>query len=286
MSADFKKSLVNHKANFTKLNNFLSKHFYIISNICYNKLMNEIEKNYEDFISTVSHELRTPLTSIRGFSQTMLASWEKLDEESKKKFIKIIEEQSNRLIHLVENMLSVTKLQSVNSNFVYNEINIVPVIEQIISMLKNQYQNHQFELNYRENLPKLFVDKDKFQQIMTNLLENSAKYSIEKPQTIINVFIDCNDIVIEVSNLGIYIETQDCQKIFTKFARIDNPLTRKVQGSGLGLYITKNLTEKMGGEITVKSSRVNENTDLSKITFTLKMPIKNIEDQARMKCNQ
>ena len=64
--------------------------------------------NYEDFISTVSHELRTPLTSIRGFSQTMLASWDKLDDESKKKFLNIIVEQSNRLINLVENMLSVT----------------------------------------------------------------------------------------------------------------------------------------------------------------------------------
>ena len=69
------------------------------------------DKDYEDFISTVSHELRTPLTSIRGFSQTMLSSWDKLDDESKKKFLNIIVEQSNRLINLVENMLSVTKLQ-------------------------------------------------------------------------------------------------------------------------------------------------------------------------------
>ena len=100
--------------------------------------MNDIEKNYEDFISTVSHELRTPLTSIRGFSQTMLASWDKLDEDSKKKFIKIIEEQSNRLIHLVENMLSVTKLQGANNNFIYNEINIKTPIEQVITLVKNQ----------------------------------------------------------------------------------------------------------------------------------------------------
>ena len=63
----------------------------------------------DDFISTVSHELRTPLTSIRGFAQTMLSSWDKLDEDAKKKFIGIIEEQSNRLINLVENILSVTK---------------------------------------------------------------------------------------------------------------------------------------------------------------------------------
>ena len=137
--------------------------------------MKDIEQNYEDFISTVSHELRTPLTSIRGFSQTMLASWDKLDDESKKKFIKIIEEQSNRLIHLVENMLSVTKLQNSNK-IVYNEMNIKMPVEQIISVVKSQYPNQKFEFNYENHLPNIFVDRDKFQQIMTNLIENSAKF--------------------------------------------------------------------------------------------------------------
>ena len=93
----------------------------------------------EDFISTVSHELRTPLTSIRGFSQTMLASWEKLDDESKKKFLKIIIEQSNRLINLVENMLSVTKLQETKEDLIYKEFDIKPVIETTCSIVKNQY---------------------------------------------------------------------------------------------------------------------------------------------------
>ena len=80
--------------------------------------------NYEDFISTVSHELRTPLTSIRGFAQTMLTSWDKLDDESKKKFLKIIEDQSNRLIGLVENMLSVTKLHSEKEILIFKEANL------------------------------------------------------------------------------------------------------------------------------------------------------------------
>ena len=96
----------------------------------------ETEQNYKDFISTVSHELRTPLTSIRGFSQTMLTSWDRLDDESKKKFIKIIEDQSNRLIHLVENMLTVTKLQKSNNHLVFNEIDIKPTIDQTIMIVK------------------------------------------------------------------------------------------------------------------------------------------------------
>ena len=246
--------------------------------------MDNNEQNYEDFISTVSHELRTPLTSIRGFSQTMLSSWDKLDDENKKKFIKIIEQQSNRLINLIENMLAVTKLQSTNNSFIYNEIDIKPVVEQIIAIVKNQYQDQKFELNFSQNLSKVFVDKDKFQQILTNLIENSAKYSPDGGTTKIKAYTAGEQVILEVSNLGINIEEKDYEKIFTKFARIDNPLTRKVQGSGLGLYITKSLTEKMGGKISVKSVPINETE--SEITFTLEMPIRSIEEQARIKCNQ
>ncbi len=247
--------------------------------------MKDIEQNYEDFISTVSHELRTPLTSIRGFSQTMLASWDKLDDESKKKFIKIIEEQSNRLIHLVENMLSVTKLQNSNK-IVYNEMNIKMPVEQIISVVKSQYPNQKFEFNYENHLPNIFVDRDKFQQIMTNLIENSAKYSSGDNITRIDTSVLDNSVRIRISNVGIGIEASDYDKIFTKFSRIDNPLTRKVQGSGLGLYITKSLVEKMDGKITVESNPKNDGSNLATITFTVSFPIRTIEEQARIKCSQ
>ena len=247
---------------------------------------NDLEQNYEDFISTVSHELRTPLTSIRGFSQTMIASWDKLDDDSKKKFIKIIEEQSNRLIHLVENMLSVTKLRAGNNHLVYKSVDVQTPIEQTIYIVKNQYKNHSFEFKCSENIPNIFVDKDKFQQIMTNLIENSAKYSPDNSTTKILVNVENDNVVISVENFGIGIDEKDYSKIFTKFARIDNPLTRKVQGSGLGLYITKNLVEKMGGIISVKSEKMNDNSELSKIRFTVSFPIKSIEEQARIRCNQ
>ena len=248
--------------------------------------MDNIEQNYEDFISTVSHELRTPLTSIRGFSQTMLSSWDKLDDESKKKFLKIIEDQSNRLIHLVENMLSVTKLQSANNHFIFNELDVKTSIEQVVSIIKTQYPTQVFEFNHNSNVPNIYVDKDKFQQILTNLIENSAKYSTQIFKTLITTGINNNNVEIKISNIGISIAQEDYEKIFTKFARIDNPLTRKVQGSGLGLYITKSLVEKMRGEISVESVPLENNSELAQITFTLKFPILNIEEQARMKCNQ
>lgn len=255
-------------------------------NFCYNVGMDDIEQKYEDFISTVSHELRTPLTSIRGFSQTLLASWDKLDDTSKKKFIKIMEEQSNRLINLVENMLAVTRVQSASQKLVFNEIDIKYPVEQIISIVKSQYPEQQFEFQHRKDLPCIFADTDKFQQIMTNLIENSAKYSFGDNKTTIKTGIDKDDIYISITNTGLRIDEKDYDNIFTKFSRLDNPLTRRVQGSGLGLYITKNLVEKMHGKISVSSVPEQDNPELSKITFTVTFPVVMIEEQARLKCSQ
>ena len=112
------------------------------------------------------------------------------------------------------------------------------------------------------------------------------KYSPENSTTTITASSENNNVVIKISNTGIGIDEKDYDKIFTKFARLDNPLTRKAQGSGLGLYITKNLVEKLGGEISVKSELLENSQNLSKITFKLLMPVKSIEEQARMKCNQ
>ena len=237
--------------------------------------MDDSEKRYEDFISTVSHELRTPLTSIRGFAQTMLNSWDKLDDETKKKFVKIIEEQSNRLIHMTENMLSVTKTGTDKKSLHYTNFSIGNLLNQTLYVLKQQYKNQKFDIKISPENIEIFADKDKFQQVLTNLIENSAKYSKEEYLTFINIRNFENNTIIEISNTGIHIERKDYQKIFTKFSRIDNPLTRQVQGSGLGLYITESLIKKMGGEISVKSEKIN-NSELAKITFTVKMPIKNI----------
>ena len=240
------------------------------------------EKHHEDFISTVSHELRTPLTSIRGFAQTMLSSWDSLDDENKKKFIQIIEQQSNRLINLVENMLSVNKLQSFKDKLVFKSASANSLIEPIVQIIKHQYPDHIFETDFSKNIPNILVDKDKFQQIMTNLIENAAKYSNEGTKIIVTTDFSCNCdyISIKVTDEGVGIKEEDYDKIFTKFSRLDNPLTRKVQGSGLGLYITKILVSKMNGEIKVKSSE-------NGTTFEVFLPFENLENQAKnVKCEK
>lgn len=231
----------------------------------------------DDFISTVSHELRTPLTSIRGFAQTMLSSWDKLDEDAKKRFIGIIEEQSNRLINLVENILSVTKLP--NESIILKNINVNTSILPIIQIVHQQYANHRFIQNFDKSNPTISVDLEKFQQIMINLIENAAKYSNEGTDiTIITSHTD-KEVSIKIQDEGIGIKEEDKEKIFEKFSRIDNPLTRKIQGSGLGLYITKTLIEKMRGSISVKNLEKG-------VEFEVKFPIYNIEDHVKCSVTQ
>lgn len=241
----------------------------------------QMEKIYSDFISTVSHELRTPLTSIRGFADTMLASFDKLDKNQIQKFLNIIKEQSNRLIKLVENLLSVSRIQVEQSNFVYKSINPKIQIEKAMDIIKNQYPSHVFELKCSSDVQNLLADENKFQQIMINLLDNAAKYSYDRGSVTVRVSNSAqkeNFVSIKVEDHGVGIDPENMSKIFEKFARIENHLTRKTQGSGLGLYIVKNLIEKMGGQIFVESSTVLPN---SGSTFEILLPAASYTNQSK-----
>ena len=211
-----------------------------------------MDKSIQDeFISTVSHEMRTPLTSIRGFSQTLLSSWDKLDEDSKKRFVKIIEEQSGRLINLVENILTVSRINS--DKPLLREVDINITIDKVIQLLSVKDKTHKIIRNYSKNLPPANLDEDKFQQIMTNLIDNAEKYSPADSEIKITTLLNNDKIEIFVKDEGVGIKEEDVPKIFDKFVRLENHLTSTTQGNGLGLYITKKLVELMNGEIQVES---------------------------------
>jgi signal transduction histidine kinase len=230
----------------------------------------------DEFISTVSHEMRTPLTSIRGFSQTLLSSWDKLDDENKKKFIKIIEEQSNRLIHLVENILTVSKVSA--ENFVMKKVNINSAVLAIMPIFYEQYKSHKFQLDLDKNLPCALLDEDKIQQVLTNLIDNAAKYSEDGTVVTITTGTSDGKVFIKVRDEGVGIKEEDIPKLFQKFSRLENHLTSKTQGNGLGLYITKQITEKMSGEINV-TSKIGEGT-----TFDVNFKI--YDEEEALKCSQ
>ena len=221
--------------------------------------MDDSKQNFDklklDFIATVSHELRTPLTSIRGFTETLISSRDKLTDEQQLKFLNIIKDQSNRLINLVENLLSASAQASSEEIYVLKPTNVLNSVENTISIVKQKYPRKDFSVELNKTLQDILVDSEKFQQILLNLVENACKYSFENSIILINATEKNGKVVINIENDGTTIEDSDKSKIFEKFARLDTPMTRLTQGSGMGLYLAKYMTEKMNGEISVYSEK-------------------------------
>lgn len=249
---------------------------------CFQTSDASMHDTYSDFISTVSHELRTPLTSIRGFADTMLISFDKLDEVQIKKFLGIIKEQSNRLIKLIENLLSITRMNSGNETLVYKALSVKAQIEKIVLLLKTQYPQRVFNIEIQDDILPVLADENKFQQILINLLDNAAKYSsLDTPISVSAFMSGSSDSVnIIIKDLGVGISKENIKKIFDKFKRVESHLTRKTQGSGLGLYIVKSLVEKMNGRITAESEEGKGST------FTITMPAAIYAEQSNRKLRE
>lgn len=209
----------------------------------------------EEFISTLSHEIRTPLTSIKGFSQTMLSSWDKLDDEKKKEFLKIILNQSQRLINLVENVLNVAKIDSNSENLVLTKVSINQIMQSSINVISMTYKDFEFIFEKSQNELFSLCDMDKTQQILLNILDNAAKYSNNSKKILVKTYSQNDFNVFSIKNFGSYIDKKDYEKIFEKFSRLESYISSSVQGSGLGLYIVKNLIQKMNGKIEINSNK-------------------------------
>ena len=226
----------------------------------------------KEFLSTISHEIRTPLTSIKGFSKTILDSYDNLTDEQKKKFIKIILEQSQRLTSLVENALAAADSDVDYNNLVFKKTDINLVLNKSIDLVKINYKEKNYETSFSSNLFSS-LDTDKLQQIFVNVLDNASKYSINSNKIEIKTYAKTGHNFISIKNFGTSIKDTEKEKIFDKFYRIDSFLTSKTQGSGLGLYIVKMLVEKMNGTICVNSKE-----EPSFVEFIISFPIFTLED--------
>lgn len=236
-----------------------------------------VDRAHLEFVSTVSHELRTPLTSIKGFAETLLKTQGKISTENQKKYIKIIEDQADRLTRLVEDLLAVSRLESHSQQLTIRALDLKKVINNICESLTAKANEHKIVQNIEKDIPDVWADADRLEQILTNLIDNAIKYSPKGTTitigvssiTITNANANAQNIrdkiKIEVTDHGIGIKENDLPKIFTKFGRLDNPLSRQSEGTGLGLFITKSLVLALKGEISVNSKP-------GETTFTVILP--------------
>ncbi len=227
----------------------------------------DLDRAQSEFISTVSHELRTPITSIKGFASTLLSAKQKIDEEKRNKYLRIIREQADRLSRLVEDLLAVSRLESRKLQLTIHPVLLKPIIENVCEVVGSKHKySHDVSIVCPADLPEVWVDNDRLEQILTNLIDNAFKYAPEVKKVDIEVskakHNDKDMVLVAISDYGIGIRAEDQKKIFTKFSRLDSPLTRVTEGTGLGLYISYSLTKLLGGELSVTSSA-------GKTTFSL-----------------
>jgi len=219
----------------------------IISDITQLKILENIKK---DLVVNVSHELRTPLTAIKGFIETLE---DEIGEEHKN-YIEIIHRHTNRLINIVEDLMTLSKLEDSSSKLEKSIVNIKDILDNVYKIFVQRLneKNLKFELKIEENLPKISVDIYRIEQLFINLIDNAIKYT---DYGTIFVDISATDEMMQIiiEDTGIGIPKDKIERIFERFFTVDKSRSRKVGGTGLGLSIVKHIVLQHSGEIKLES---------------------------------
>jgi len=212
-----------------------------------------LETMRRDFVANVSHELKTPLTSIKGFLETLLEGALD-DKENNRRFLIIMQNHTERLNKLVDDLLSLSHLESKEILLKKDIFNLRQQVEKVITNYGAQLKKRNIEI--RNELPvNLLVnaDKDKLEGVFTNLIDNAIKFNKEKG--IIRIYSQDKEgeIKIVIEDSGIGIPEKDIPRIFERFYRVDKARSRELGGTGLGLSIVKHIVELHGGNVGVES---------------------------------
>jgi signal transduction histidine kinase len=219
------------------------------------KKLKEVDRMKDEFISMASHELRTPITTIKGFLSMILGGdFGQLNERGQKN-LKIVDASVNRLGDLVEDLLNVSRIEQKRLEVVATKVEAKQILASIIDEfeLRVQEKNIELKLNIAEDLPLMLADADKLRQILVNLIGNSIKYTKKGEIELSAKKQDRKFVRIAVKDSGIGISAKARERLFDKFYRVQSEETEGIVGTGLGLWITKQLVELMGGQIFVDS---------------------------------
>lgn len=217
----------------------------------------EIERIKSEFVATVSHELRTPLTSIKGSLGLVSARLSDTMPENGKRLLKIAEENCDRLVRLVNDILDLEKVSSGQISFTPNRQDLNKIIKRAVEHIKPFADQHgvTIKAQFPKVAPDVFVDARRLEQVLFNLLSNAAKFSERGGEVGINIEQSPGKFRVEVTDSGIGVAESFKSKIFEPFTQADSSSTRAKGGTGLGLNISKQIIEQMGGEIGFESEQ-------------------------------
>lgn len=234
-----------------------------------NEKILESEKIKMEFLANVSHELRTPLNAILGFSEILAAGVYGDLNDKQQEFVSDIRVSGLHLLGMVNEILDMSKIESNTVKLVCTEFPITRALSEVVNILKPlaKQKNIRLILDYEEDF-EVTADFQKLQQILYNLVSNAIKFSPKDDEVVISAARDGLEFVLRVHDNGIGIDKKYHGKIFAKFVQLDSAYTKKESSTGLGLTITKELTELHGGRISVVSE-VNNGS-----TFVVRIPLK------------
>lgn len=202
-----------------------------------------------EVISTVSHELRSPLTSVKGYTSLLLNRWDRLGEEQKRMMLEQVHHDADRVTRLVTELLDISRLESGRLVLRRQMVDLVVLVNGVLEKVRMMEPALVADVDFAENFPHVYADPDKIEQVLTNLVENAAKYADPRSMRVVGRVVG-DEIDVAVTDKGEGIPHSDLPRVFTKFFR--RAETRPT-GSGLGLWISRGLVEAHGGRLVVES---------------------------------
>lgn len=214
-----------------------------------------------EFVANVSHELKTPLTSIKGYSETIIAGG--LNAEEQMQFTKVINNEANRMNKLVGDLLKLSRFDYQKNNWNRTKFNLDDLAKKVVDKMTNLAEKKNHKLNCVINAvpPQILADKDAIDQVITNLVSNSIKYTPDGGEITVYIGAISGKTYLKVIDTGIGITEKDLSRIFERFYRVDKARSREMGGTGLGLSIVKEIVDGNGGTIEIKSE-VGQGTEV------------------------
>jgi signal transduction histidine kinase len=214
-----------------------------------------VEQVKSDFVAAVSHELRTPLTSIYGFAETLLRQDIPFGEEERRTFLGYIASESARLTEIVDQLLNVARLDAGDLHVELDRIDVASVVSEVVGSVEESGGNgHRFEIDLPDEPLAAQADPEKVRQVFTILVENALRYSPEGGTVTVGARRNADRVEVRVVDDGIGIPAAEREWIFRKFYRAESAARDGAAGTGLGLFIAKELVNAMGGRIWVDST--------------------------------
>jgi PAS domain S-box-containing protein len=208
-----------------------------------------------EVVSTVSHELRSPLTSVKGYTSLLLNRWSRLGDEQKRMMLEQVHHDADRVTRLVTELLDISRLETGRLVLRRQMVDLPEVAAAVVEKVGLEYAELEADVSFPSSFPSVYADADKIEQVLTNLVENAAKYADPKGIRVAGEQArdpdDTDVVAVSVADKGEGIPASDLPRIFTKFFR--RAQTRPT-GSGLGLWISRGLVEAHGGRLTAEST--------------------------------